>query len=62
MVPDQDQVDPLPPLIPGLIQNLSLSILGLIKKICLAGQEHIHRRKIGKKLLLASACLVAADF
>jgi len=53
-------VDPLPPLIPGLMQNLSVSIPGLIIKSCSAGQEHIHGRKIGK-LLLASACSLAAS-
>ena len=53
-------MDPLPPLIPGLMQNLSVSIPGLIIKSCSAGQKHIHRRKIGK-LLLASACSLAAS-
>ena len=53
-------MDPLPPLIPGLMQNLSVSIPGLIIKSCSAGQEHIHGRKIGK-LLLASACSLAAS-
>jgi len=53
-------VDPPPPFIPSLIQNLSLSIPGMIRKSCSAGQEHMHRRKIGK-LLLVSACLFAAS-
>jgi hypothetical protein len=44
-------VDPLPPLIPGLIQNLSLSIPGLIKKMCSAGPKQIHSQDSASALL-----------
>jgi hypothetical protein len=44
-------VDPLPPLISGLIQNLSLSIPGLIKKMCSARQEQIHSQDSASALL-----------